>query len=161
MTYLLFPGRHHLLTNFQLDYLTWATRGDPTELRDVNEQPLNLTSPIEAVIWAITSANHANTRRNPLPAHRREAAIEDFARDLDVPSFVYLIDDLGPTPRFAEYVLKKIEVDSQGRFRLTPENTVVGCSTPSVLALYEALGFRILPVELTDRERETYSDLRP
>lgn len=161
MTYLLFPGRHHLLTDFQLDYLAWVTCGDPAELRDVNGAPLELSTPIKAVIWAVTSANHANTRRNPLPAHRREAAIEEFARDLDVPSYVYLIDDLGPTARFAEYVLKKIEVDSQGRFRLTPQNTVVGCSTPSVIALYEALGFRILPFELADRERETYADQRP
>ncbi|MBW3596478.1 MAG: class I SAM-dependent methyltransferase [Planctomycetes bacterium] len=161
MTHLLFPGRHHLLTGFQLDYLTWTTSGDPAELRDVDGKPLDLATPIDAVIWAISSANHANTRRNPLPAHRREAAIEEFARDLDVPSFVYLIDDLGHTPRYAEYVLKKIEVDSQGRFRLTPENAVVGCSTPQVIAMFERLGFRILPFELTDREQETYADLRP
>jgi hypothetical protein len=161
MTYLLFPGRHHLLTDFQLDYLTWAISGNPADLRDANDQPLNLTSPIEAVIWAVTSANHSNTRRNPLPANRREVAIEEFGRDLEAPSYVYLIDDLGPTPHFAEYVLKKIEVDSQSRFRLTPQNTVVGCSTPSVIAMYEALGFRILPFELTDRVKETYADQRP
>jgi hypothetical protein len=159
--HLLFPGRHHLLTDFQLDYLTWATRGDPAELRDVNGAPLALASPLESVIWAVTSANHANTRRNPLPANRREAVIEEFARELDVPSFVYLIDDIGRTHRFAEYVLKKIEVDSQGRFRLTPQNTVVGCSTPAVIAMYEALGFRILPFELADRPAETYLDQRP
>jgi hypothetical protein len=161
MTHLLVPGRHHVLTGFQRDYLTWAVSGDPAELRDVNGEPLDLATPIESVLWAITSANHAHTRRNPLPAHRREAAIEEFARDLDAPSFVFLIDDLGSTPRFAEYVLKKIEVDSQGRFRLTPENTVVGCSTPQVIEMFERLGFRILPFELADRQQEKYADLRP
>jgi hypothetical protein len=152
MTRLLFPGRHHVLTNFQLEYLTLATQGDPAELRDVNGQPLSLAEPIDTVLWAVTSANHSNTRRNPLPAHRREAAIEDFARDLDASSLVYLIDDVGKSERFAEYVLKKIAVESQGRFRLTPADTVVGCSTPEVIAQYERLGFRILPVELANRK---------
>jgi hypothetical protein len=150
MTCLLFPGRHHLLTTFQLQYLTLVTGADPAALRDVNGALLGLKSPIDLIAWAVTSANHSNTRRNPLPAHRREAAIEDFAAQLDAASHVYLIDDLGATPRFAEYTLKKIEVDSQGALRLTPENAVVACSTPEVLEMYERLGFRILPVELLD-----------
>lgn len=161
MTYLLFPGRHHLLTNFQLEYLTLATSADPSRLRDVNGQSLALAEPIDSVIWAVTSANHENTRRNPLPAHRREAAIEELADLLDVDSFVYLIDDVGASTRFAEYVLKKIEVDSFGRFRLTPENTVVGCSTPSVIEMYERLGFRILPFELADRATSTFAAETP
>lgn len=136
MTALLFPGRHHLLTNFQLEYLTLATKGDSRELLDVAGKPLELAEPIDAVIWAVTSANHSNTRRNPLPAHRREAAIEELADLLDVPSFVFMIDDIGATPRFAEYVLKKIEVDSRRQFCLTPENCVVACSTPAVIEQY-------------------------
>ncbi len=161
MTHLLFPGRHHLLTNFQLEYLTLATSADARQLRDVNGEPLGLNEPIESVIWAVTSANHENTRRNPLPAHRREAAIEELADLLDVDSFVYLIDDVGSSSRFAEYVLKKIEVDSFGRFRLTPKNTVVGCSTPSVIEMYERLGFRILPFELLDRSTNHFSHETP
>jgi hypothetical protein len=42
-------------------------------------------------------------------------------------------------------------VDSKGALRLTPENAVVGCSTPEVIEMYERLGFRILPMELADR----------
>jgi hypothetical protein len=155
MTCLLFPGRHHLLTNFQLEYLTLVTSGDPAALRDVGGKPLSLHQPIDTVVWAVTSANHANTRRNPLPAHHREVAIEDFAAQLDARSYVYLIDDIGPSPHFAEYVLKKIDVDSQGRFRLTPDNAVVACSTPEVVTLWEKLGFRVLPVELLDRRAGT------
>lgn len=161
MACLLFPGRHHLLTNFQLQYLTLALNGNPKALVDVNGAPLELAEPIDTVIWPITSANHFNTRRNPLPADRREAAIEDFARELDADSFVYLIDDVGTTPRFAEYVLKKIDVESRGRFRLTPANTVVGCSTPAVIELYERLGFRILPVELSSRAPLTFAAETP
>lgn len=161
MTYLLFPGRHHLLTQFQLEYLTLVTQRDIAALRDVYNQPLRHTGRIDAILWAITSANHHNTRRNPLPGHRREAAIEEFADWLDVDSFVYHIDDLGATPRFAEYVLKKIEVDSRGRFQPTPRNTIVGCSTPSVIELYDRLGFQVLPFELADLVSATFSAETP
>ncbi len=156
MTMLLFPGRHHLLTNFQRDYLVRATSSDLASLRDVEGQPLELKDRIDTIIWAMTSANHSNTRRNPLPAHRREVAIEEFADALDATSYVYLVDDIGGTDCFAQYVLKKIEVDSGGRFCLTPENTVVGCATPEVIAMYERLGFRILPFELADRATRTF-----
>jgi hypothetical protein len=153
---LLFPGRHHLLTNFQMQYLTLATGGNAAALPDVNGRPLDLAERIDTVLWAVTSANHANTRRNPVPAHRREAAIEDFAAQLDAVSLVFLIDDIGLTPKFAEYVCDKIEVDSQGTVRPTPQNTVVACSTPEVIAMYERLGFRVLPVELADRAGPTF-----
>ena len=147
MAWVLFPGRHHLLTRFQLETLARACR--PGALRDAAGRPF--TGRVDGIIWAVTSANHAGTRRNPLPAHRREAAIERAAAALPARSLVYHVDDRGATPRFAEYVLKQVEVDSGGRLRLTPRNTVVGCSTPEVIAQYEKLGFRILPFELADR----------
>lgn len=156
MPCILFPGRHLLLTNFQLEYLTLVTGGDPAALVDIDGRPLDLDGPLDTIVWAITSANHSGTRRNPLPAGRREVAIEEFADRLDAESFVYGIDDVGATPRFAEYVLKKIEVESRGRFRLTPANCVLACSTPEVIEQYERLGFRILPVELQDRATRTF-----
>jgi len=156
MTYVLFPGRHHLLTNFQLEYLTRVTSCDPKALRDVDGRTIALDEPISAILWAVTSANHSNTRRNPLPAHRREVAIEELGAQLDVDSFVFLIDDLGYTDRFAEYVLKKIAVDSLGRFAPNPGNTLVASSTPEVIAQYERLGYRILPVELADRRKVAF-----
>jgi hypothetical protein len=161
MTRLLFPGRHHLLTNFQLQYLTLATGGSPSALRDVDGRPLDLADRITTIVWAVTSANHTGTRRNPLPAHRREAAIEHFATQLDADSVVFLIDDVPPTDRFAEYVLKKIDADSQGAYRLTPADTVVACSTPEVIEMYQRLGFRVLPVELTDRDRRVFASPPP
>ncbi len=141
---LLLPGRHHLLTSDQLEFLTLVTRGEPGRLRDRHEAPLGLAGAIDTLVWAITSANHANTRRNPLPGHRREVAIEEFSAQLDVPSFVYHIDDVGSSPRFADYVLKKIDVDSQGRFRLTPVDCVVTTGAPEVSDQFEQLGFRVL-----------------
>jgi hypothetical protein len=161
MTYLLFPGRHHTLTKFQADYLANVVGRDPSTLLDVAGQPLTLTEPIQKIVWAVTSANHSNTMRNPLPANRREVAIEDLSSDLQIESLVYSIDDLGNNGQFAEYVLKKIEVESRGKLQLTPANTVVGCSTPPVIAMYERLGFRILPFELTDRTALTFSGKTP
>ena len=87
----------------------------------MNGAALELESPLEAVIWAMTSANHANTRRNPLPAHRRRSRDRGVCGRAGAP-VVRLPDRrlAASTPRFADYVLKKIEVDSRGRFRLTP-----------------------------------------
>lgn len=145
--HLLFPGRHHLLTNHQLEFLTLLTQGDLSRIQDGQGRPLRLDRTPDVLIWAITSANHANTRRNPLPAHRREVAIEEFASALDIPSYVYLIDDVGESDRFADYILKKIAVDSQGRFLLTADNTLVLTSTPEVAEQFERLGYPVVPPE--------------
>src|SRR5690606_13971763 len=102
-----------------------------------------------------------NTRRNPLPANRREAAIVEFSRTLAAESFVYMIDDVGESARFAEYMMRKIEVESSGRVLLASRDCVVACSTPSVAMMFERLGFRVLPVELTDREAGTVCAARP
>jgi SAM-dependent methyltransferase len=123
--FVLFPGRHHLLTRFQAEYLHRFAGA--------------------TVVWAVTSANHENTRRNPVPYHRREAAIERFSMMTGLRSLVVPVFDTAPTDRFAEVTLKNVEVTTG--LALTPANTVVACSTPQVAALYEKLGFRIAPVE--------------
>ena len=139
--YVLFPGRHHLLTRFQAAYLERAvavgvpdTNGEHADCRGAQ------------VVFAVTSADHGTTRRNPLPAHRREAQIERYAALAAMDCLVFPIADVPPTERFAEYLLAAITV--QEGPELTPQNTVVACSTPAVIVLFEALGFRILPVEL-------------
>ncbi|GAA0741125.1 class I SAM-dependent methyltransferase [Dactylosporangium roseum] len=122
--FVLFPGRHHLLTRFQAEYL----RG------------LGGT-----VVWAVTSANHQNTKRNPVPYDRREAAIERFSVSEGLRSLVVPVFDTAHTDRFAGVTLKSVE--SGLGLRLTPADTVVACSTPEVAAMYEALGFEIAGVE--------------
>ncbi|MFV2012155.1 MULTISPECIES: hypothetical protein [unclassified Micromonospora] len=57
--YLLFPGRHHVLTRFQADYLSRLAVREAA----ASDGPCTL-------VWAVTSANHGNTRRNPVPYHR-------------------------------------------------------------------------------------------
>lgn len=125
--FVLFPGRHHLLTRFQADHLCGLARDGAT------------------IVWAVTSANHDNTKRNPVPYHRREAAIERLSVLTGLRSLVVPIFDAAPTDAFAEVTLKTVAV--AGGLDLTPADTLVACSTPQVARLYEALGFPIDRVE--------------
>ncbi len=152
VTNILIPGRHHLITNFMAQYLYELLRNDGKVLA-VDGEPVTL-SPAPNLVWAVTSANHSGTRRNPLPGHRREVAIEHLR--LTPNSFTFLIDDLGPTRRFADYVIKEIDVQSLGHLRLDPSNTIVAVSTPAVIRMYQALGYRILPLELADLATECF-----
>jgi hypothetical protein len=153
--YLLFPGRHQLLTNFQFEYLHALAYKGLSEFKDIQGKPLVIKDKIEAIIFAVTSANHSNTRRNPLPFYLRALAIQEFVRELNVPAYIYGIDDVGNLSNFASYTVKRVRHESEGLFELTPGNTVVLCSTP-VLTMYEALQFKILPAELTDRVSWSY-----
>lgn len=125
--YLLIPGRHHLLTRFQADYLRSIADSDTT------------------VIFAVTSANHTNTRRNPVPYDRREAAIERFGTTERLRCLVVPVFDTAPTERFAEVTLKNILATTG--LDLSPAETLVVCSTPEVMAMYERLGFPIAAAE--------------
>ncbi|NOT75062.1 MAG: transferase [Cyclobacteriaceae bacterium] len=147
--FLLIPGRHQLLTNFQFEYISGLLQKG-SEVKDIEGKLLG-NERIEAIIFAVTSANHSNTRRNPLAFYLRALMIESFGRDLNVPCFIYGIDDVGSVMNFSQYTLKRIHHESEGMFDLTPENTWVICSTP-VLEMYERDGFRILPAELRDRK---------
>lgn len=157
--YLLFPGRHQLMTEFQFQYLHDLIC-TPKVYRDVQGNSLAEGLKIDAIIFAVTSANHSNTRRNPLPFYLRALAIQEFARDLTVPSYIYGIDDVGNLENFASYTLKRVKHESEGLFDLTPDNTFVVCSTP-VLLMYERLGFQIMPAELTDRNIWKYKAALP
>lgn len=125
--YLLFPGRHHVLTRFQGNFLRgFADR---------------------TVVWAVTSANHHTTKRNPVPFDRREAAIERFSVATGIRSIVVGVVDTPPTDEFAEVTVKAVEAGTDDLVRLSPENTVVACSTPEVSKLYEQLGYDVIGVE--------------
>ena len=155
---ILIPGRHHLLTDFQFKYLYWLIQTGLKNEPDVYGTPIGIEEPIEKVVFAVTSANHSNTRRNPIPFHLRAMAILDFAQELETPTYIFGIDDVGHLEDFAGYVQKKIKHESEGLIDMTPENTVVACSTP-VMEMYEKKGFRILPIELIDKETWTNSTL--
>ncbi|KQS65900.1 hypothetical protein [Modestobacter sp. Leaf380] len=139
----LLPGRHHVLTRFQAEHLRAVVAGG---VADTDGVPVVCTEDV-AVVWAVTSANHRGTRRNPVPAHRREAAIERFCLAEGLTGVVVGVVDVAPTDRFAELTLKTVAHETGGRWAPDPADTVVACSTASVAAMYRALGYRIVPVE--------------
>ena len=160
MTHLLIPGRHHLLTSFQSTYIGELLRNSLEHALDVQGQPLGIHDRVEDIIFAVTSANHSNTRRNPLPLYLRAMQIGAFTAGMHVRSLVVDVNDLPNNPDFARYTLRQVEHRIEGLI-LKPENTVVVCSTP-VMELYERLGFRILPAELKSRNGEyTYKTPLP
>ncbi|MGF6845569.1 hypothetical protein QFZ51_000804 [Chitinophaga sp. W3I9] len=143
--YLLIPGRHHLLTDFQFKYLNRLIKCKLEGEKDVYGQPL-VAQEIEGVIFAVTSANHLGTKRNPVPFYLRAMIIQEFSNSLDVPVYVYGIDDVGVINDFTEYTVKTIRHSSEGIHSLTPANTLVICST-AVKEMYIKHGFTILPAE--------------
>ncbi|WP_167487126.1 MULTISPECIES: class I SAM-dependent methyltransferase [Microbacterium] len=141
--HIIVPGRHHLLTRFQAAYLgeLLAGRG-----RDENGEPIAVADGA-VVVWAVTSANHSATRRNPFPGHRREAAIEILAHVEHMPSIVVPVVDVAPTPRFAEITLKEIGYATAQGVIPAPETAIIATSTPQVADMYRARGYRIAPME--------------
>jgi SAM-dependent methyltransferase len=147
MVTILFPGRHQILTKFQYDYL-----------RSVVDKGIN-GKKVDRIIFAVTSADHANTRRNPIPLYLRVLSIDKFSRDLPCEVKIYPIPDVVATSKFASYLLRQIEF--LGGEKLTPSNTVLACSTPSVIKLFKKLRFANLPAELINEKKDAYSTLRP
>ncbi len=159
--HLLFPGRHQLLTNFQFNYLHRIAQAGLGGETDANGTAFGTNMPsLESVIFAVTSANHSHTRRNPLAFHLRAIQIEGFAADLPVPAYIFGIDEVGVLDNFAAYTLKRLKHESDGQFDLTPHNTVVVCST-LVMEMYETLGFRVLAAELADRKTQQFATELP
>ncbi len=158
--YLLFPGRHHLMTDYQFKYLFKLIQTQLQHEVDIDGNRFDKSIPVEGIIFAVTSANHSNTRRNPVPFYIRSIMLQDFVRDLDVPSYIYGIDDIGIVDDFAAYTLKRIAHESDYTLQLSPENTLVICSTV-VYKLYEKLGFTILPAELADKDNMVYQASLP
>ncbi|TCM49162.1 class I SAM-dependent methyltransferase [Kribbella sp. VKM Ac-2568] len=134
MEYLLFPGRHHVLTRFQAEFLQATAQG-------------------ATIVWAVTSSNHHTTKRNPVPFDRREAAIERFSVATGIRSLVVGVTDTHATDDFADVTIKAVEAGTDDEVQLDPGNTVVACSTPEVAKLYEWLGYSVIGVEPPDEPR--------
>lgn len=147
MVTILFPGRHHILTKFQHQYL-----------KNLIEKGIN-GKKVNRIIFAVTSANHENTRRNPIPLYLRTMAITKFSQSLPCEVKIYPIPDVKNTEKFANYLLNQIFYQSGER--LTPENTILACSTPNVINLFTQIGFKNMPVELSDEKKNKYVSLRP
>ncbi len=151
MTTLLFPGRHLLTTAFQAQYLRGLLQMPLRQLPFLDGQPPPTIKPIDQILFAITSANQQHSRYNPIPFYVRAIGVDRFARPFEMTfGITYRIIGIPhyqPTPRFAEFVLKEIEEQAEGSFKLGPENCVVLTCTPVVSQMYQDLGFAILPAE--------------
>jgi SAM-dependent methyltransferase len=151
MTYLLFPGRHLLNTSFQEAYLRGLLQTPLDRLAFLEGPQPEMTTPIDQIIFAITSANHQHARYNPIPFYVRAIGVDRFARALelshDIRYRIIGIPHYPPTPRFAGIVLKEIEQQTEADLVLTPANCVVLCSTPGLIEQYQALGFAVLGAE--------------
>ncbi|MBK6265770.1 transferase [Marivirga sp. S37H4] len=145
--YLLFPGRHHLLTQFQFDYLQKI-------IQEKSEDK------IVGIVFAVTSANHSGTKRNPIPFYLRAMMIQEFCEYLPAKSYVFGIDDVGELENFASYTLKQIQHQSEQKLQLNAENTLLICSTP-VMEMYKKLGFKVLTAELQDEKYQSYQTALP
>ena len=166
MTTLLFPGRHLLNTRFQEEYLSQVLNR-PIETLDIltpSAAPVPLGT-LDQIVFAITSSNQQHSRYNPVPFHVRAVGVDRFARPLRK-SFhldyqIIGIPHFGHTDRFAENTLKEIEEQTEGEMKLTPQNTIVLCSTPAVIQRYLRLGFSVLPAELVSMDPEQHRTKTP
>lgn len=164
MTVLLFPGRHLLNTAFQEQYLRGLLRMPLAALPFVDEHRPTAGTPIDQIVFAVTSANQQHARYNPIPFHVRAIGVDRFARPLEMTFGIQYriigIPHYPPTPRFAEFVLKEIEEQTEGGLILTPENCAVLTCTPGVMDMFQGLGFAILPAESAfDPKPDTPNDL--
>ncbi|MDP3026903.1 MAG: methyltransferase domain-containing protein [Nanoarchaeota archaeon] len=147
MVTILLPGRNHMLTKFQHQYL-----------RNLINDGIN-GKKVERIIFAVTSSNHDNTRRNPVPLYLRTMAIMKFVSDLPCEIKIYPIPDIAQSKKFAKYALSQIFYQSGEK--LIPTNTILACSTSNVAGLFKKEGFSNLPMELINIKKEKYSTLRP
>lgn len=146
--YIVFPGRHHLFTRFQWQELRRIVDG---QAQDLDGQIVPAGG---VIIAAITSADHSNTLRNPVPAELRAAQAHLAAAQEGLDCITISVPDVGRTDRFAEYIIGAVEAEesvsdrqSAEPIRLTPDNCVVACSTPSVVRQFDQLGFVVTAME--------------
>lgn len=149
--FVLIPGRHHLITEFQVQYM----KDLEVSLRAQNP---DITSVI--FVWAVTSANHTGTRRNPISGERRLGMIEYCAAESRLTWQVFMINNMRLKDDFAHFLIEEIRMKSQGDITMTPDNTTVACSTLEVAAMYRKLGFSIVGVE-RDMQTNTLTADRP
>jgi SAM-dependent methyltransferase len=155
---LLFPGRHLVNTRFQAAYLRDILGRRPADIPALVRGRTLPETPLRRIVFAITSSNQENSRYNPIPFHIRAIGVDRFARELQAAglAFTYRIFGVphyGHTDHFAAFTVKEIAGQSEHEEQLTPENTVVLCSTPEVIALYGDLGFSVATAELAQPDR--------
>lgn len=162
MTYLLFHGRHITHTAFQEQYL-WEILSSPLSKLDlIGKQKFSKNDKITHIIFAVTSANKANSRFNPLPFHLRAIAIDRFFQpyreSLGLRQSIVGIPHFNPTKHYIDILLK--EINEAEHLELLPTNTIIIASTPEVIDLYKKRGFTLLTAEYNIKKK-IYTAPRP
>ncbi len=162
---ILFPGRHIINTCFQEKYLFKTLQTPVEQLEFISKGKNKLKGRINQIIFAITSCNQDNSRYNPVPFHVRAIGVDRFARKysdkLNVKYRIIGIPHYNNIANFGQNLLKEIHEQTGGELRLTPKNTIIVCSTPAVIKMYQNLGFNILPAEIVSIQPEKYSAETP
>jgi SAM-dependent methyltransferase len=135
-TYLLIPGRHQAITKFQINHLKMLLNREDVERS-------------AQVVWAVTSANHAGTQRNPISGSHRLGIIEAVTAIENIPSLIYRITNMTEKSDFAHYVVEDVRLESKGRVTMSPQNTIVICSTQAVAQQYTTLGYEVDSAEMS------------
>ncbi|MFZ5440585.1 MAG: methyltransferase domain-containing protein [Myxococcota bacterium] len=129
MTTALLLGRFHAVTRSQSDWLASLA-----------------AAPVERLVCVITSANHANTRRNPLEVELREQMLRPALERSGKPFVVVRVVDVPDSATWVEWVLD--EVKRQAGLSLSAQDTAVYSANRDVDALFAAKGFRVVAPEV-------------
>jgi nicotinamide mononucleotide adenylyltransferase/SAM-dependent methyltransferase len=95
----------------------------------------------ERLVVVITSADHANTRRNPLSAQEREQLLRPALAAAGVPFEVVRVADVAQSEAWVAHVLRGVQ-EALG-LTLTPEGARVLSQNRDVKGLFEAAGFTV------------------
>lgn len=148
---ILVPWRQQITSTFWEQYIETIITKELCDSLSVDGTKLQFKQGQKAInlIFAITSANHSWTKRNPLDLSKRIMLLDRFGQKLkDVNTFQYPIDNIAHSDYFADYIIKKIQIESQWRFDLNPWNTIPMTSTPELIHQFKKIWFQVLPWEL-------------
>ncbi len=129
MTVALLVGRFHAVTRAQAEWLA----------------SLSL-APVERLVCALTSADHAGTRRNPLDAEARERMLRPALARAGKPFEVVRVADIPETEAWVEHLA--LTVKAAADLELTPANTRVYSSNHDVAELFGERGFKVVAGEV-------------
>ena len=105
---------------------------------------------INEILFVVTSANQSNSRYNPLPFWARAIGLDRFAQKIKeetgVSFKVIKIPHYPNANNFVDILLKETSL-FLGGIILTPETTVVLCSTTGLIEEYQSHGFFVFPAE--------------
>ncbi len=151
MAYLLFSGRHLLNTEFQRKYLLDILQLPIGKMKTLNKFAGNGDDKIDHIIFAVTSANQENSRYNPVPFYLRALGLDRFSKEyrdlLNIKFDILPIPHFNTAQNFPELLLKEISEKTEGRLMLNNKNSIVLCSTPSLVDMFKDLDFAILTSE--------------